>query len=212
MQELDVQWLNDEIIEKAAWDFLIRRGAESALPVDVELIVEELGFDIVPIPNLQRSIEVEGFCTSDFTRIYVDEGVMINTPVRYRFTLAHELGHFVLHKDIYESIKVTSVADWKKMQMALNETSYQRVEFQGYYFAGFLLVSEKHLDQQFNKYLPKVNSLATQAKAHGIPKINYLEHAVDRMASLLAPVFNVSSDVMVRRIFKSRLNLTERIE
>ncbi len=114
-------------------------GKESALPVDVEFMVEELGFDIVPIPNLQRSIEVEGFCTSDFTRIYVDEGVMINTPVRYRFTLAHELGHFVLYKDIYESIKVTSVADWKKMQMALDENSYQRVEFQSPKGDGFII-------------------------------------------------------------------------
>jgi len=212
MQNLDVQWLSDEKIEKAAWDFLVKNNAESDLPVDVELMAEELGLDIVPIPNLQRAIEVEGFCTSDFTRIYVDEGVMTSTPVRYRFTLAHELGHFVLHKEIYESIQLTSIDEWKNLQRALDENSYQRVEFQGYIFAGFFLVPEKHLEVQFDKHLPKVNSLVKQAITLGIPRSNYLENAVDSMAGFLGPIFNVSSEVMVRRINRSSLRLTQRIE
>lgn len=212
MQDLNVQWLSNEKIEKAAWDFLVKNDVESDLPVDVELMVEELGFDIVPVPNLQRSVEVEGFCTSDFTRIYVDEGVMTSTPVRYRFTLAHELGHFVLHKEIYESIQLTSIDEWKNLQRALDENSYQRVEFQGYIFAGFLLVPEKHLESQFDKHLPKVNSLVTQAKTLGIPRVNYLENAVDSMAGFLGPIFNVSSEVMVRRINRSRLSLSQRIK
>jgi len=57
--------------------------------------------DIVPMPGLHALIETDGFITSDLREIFVDEFVYQSRLGRYRFTLAHELGHSVLHRDVF---------------------------------------------------------------------------------------------------------------
>ena len=65
----------------------------------IEEIVEfDFRINIVPVLGLQREFEVEGFTSGDLKNIYVDEYTYTDRITRYRFTLAHEMGHIVLHR------------------------------------------------------------------------------------------------------------------
>jgi len=76
----------------------MRLNPTRVIPVPIEEIAEfKLGVNIIPIPNLQKTFEVEGFISSDLQNIYVDQFILYERPTRYRFTLAHEIGHIFLH-------------------------------------------------------------------------------------------------------------------
>ena len=98
MQQNDVTApiLSYEEINGRAENFLKEYKRENTIPVDIETIVEfDLGLNIFPFPNLQTTFDVDGFISGDLTVIYVDEFIYQQRPARYRFTLAHEVGHFL---------------------------------------------------------------------------------------------------------------------
>lgn len=65
----------------------------------IEELIEDLGFEIHPVPGLSKY--AEGFLPRKGKRIYVDEQQMVSYEPRYRFTLAEELGHYLLIESIF---------------------------------------------------------------------------------------------------------------
>jgi hypothetical protein len=93
-------------INLAAIGFLKDHPNQSSIPVDIEGIVDELRMDIIPLPGLktisrQAGLDADAFISSDFSSITVDQFILERRINRYRFTLAHELGHMVLHSEYY---------------------------------------------------------------------------------------------------------------
>ncbi len=76
---------------------------------------------IIPIPGLKAEVGVDAFLASDLGSISVDEDVMTHFEFRYRFSLAHELGHHWIHDDLYQSVKVQTVTDWKAVQKEIGD-------------------------------------------------------------------------------------------
>ena len=98
VESAEIPYLPYRVIGEKATSFLAEIGRLDSLPVDVESIIEcDLGLDIIPIPGLQRVIGAEAFLSSDLRGISVDQSVLENRINRYRFSLAHELGHLKLH-------------------------------------------------------------------------------------------------------------------
>jgi Zn-dependent peptidase ImmA (M78 family) len=86
--------LSYDDINKRAEEFLREYKRNETLPVDIEAITEfDLGLNIFPFPNLQETYDVEGFISGDLNVIYVDEFIHFQQSARYRFALAHEIGH-----------------------------------------------------------------------------------------------------------------------
>lgn len=77
---------------RRAADFLLRRFEISGPPVPVETIAERLGVNV----TYQSDLEWAGVIDSkaEPVRIRIN---FADHPVRRRFTLAHELGHLLLH-------------------------------------------------------------------------------------------------------------------
>jgi hypothetical protein len=97
MLRLNIEYLRYEIITQKAEEFLSRYHPSVTIPIPIEEIAEfKLEVDIVPIPNLRRDFETDGFTSTDLKQIYVDEHLFSEFPARYRFTLAHEVAHIVL--------------------------------------------------------------------------------------------------------------------
>jgi Zn-dependent peptidase ImmA (M78 family) len=80
---------------------ILNRSQPDTAPVDVERLAAELGLDIV---RQRLSDDIAGMIIRDRKRspesgytIYINSG---DNPRRQRFTLAHEIAHYVLHRDL----------------------------------------------------------------------------------------------------------------
>ena len=86
-----------------ATNFLSQHHASGEIPIPIEKIVEfKLQLDIVPVPGLQDEFDVDAFLTNDLTEIRVDQFIQRQRPARYRFSLAHEVAHLLIHQDIFK--------------------------------------------------------------------------------------------------------------
>ena len=206
MGKLHIQYLPYQQIGQRAEEFLLRYHPSRLLPVPIEEIVEfKLGVDIVPIPNLQKDFEIEGFTSSDLKTIYVDQFILSERPARYRFTLAHEIGHIVLHKKIFKEIRISSVKSWKTFVDLVDPQDYSALEFQGYAFGGLILVPPPELKRLMGKNLPNIRHLVKISKSRDIDRDQYLDYAKEKIAQELAPIFDVSTEVIVKRIEYDKL-------
>jgi Zn-dependent peptidase ImmA (M78 family) len=92
------RFLAYEKIRRIAEEYARRYDLGKVIPVDIERFVDNiLRINIIPFPSLYKSFEINDFISHDFRKIYVDEYLYLNLEPQYRFTLAHELGHMVLH-------------------------------------------------------------------------------------------------------------------
>src|SRR5262245_3634449 len=102
---IKVPFLPYEKLRSIADEFLRKHHQSGDLPVPIEKIVElQLRLDIVPVPGLQDEFEIDAFITSDLTEIRVDSFIQRKRQARYRFSLAHEVGHMLIHKDIFKEL------------------------------------------------------------------------------------------------------------
>ena len=195
--------LSYEKINELAEEFLKKYGIGSKLPIPIDEVIEfEYGIDIVPFPNLQRDFDIEGFISGDLSRIYVDDFVFQKRLFRYRFTLAHEIGHLFLHKDLIRNIRPTSVAEWKDFILQVDQEAYEWVEWQAYTFAGLVLVPRKLLKEDFVRRIDALKKKIALAKLADLPRDSYEEYVIDAIAMNLIEKYGVSKEVLVKRITK----------
>jgi len=191
--EITAPYKNHNYIAKAADRFLTKYHPKKSYPIPVEEIAEfKLRLDIIPIPGLHKTFDVDGFLSSDCKSISVDEGVYQSRPGRYRFTLAHEIGHLVLHKDMYNRYKFDNITEWKEFIEKFPEKEYSWFEWQAYEFAGLVLVPPVHLNKRVSYHTKEIESLGIKNK----DVIN------DRVIEFLSEDFVVSRDVIQRRLVR----------
>ena len=198
-----IRWIPNEDIQRHAETFLSQYW-DGTLPVDVEYIAEYcLKISVLPLPGLKANIEGDGFITRDFKEIHLD---FDQHSVRQRFTIAHELGHLVLHKEFIENLPATpDIQAWKTLYASLPKQDLNSMEYQAYEFAGCLLVPQRHLQDAFDDLLPEMDSLAYQAKQSGLRRHQYVDRMADWAAQRLAKTFEVSSQVIDKRLQRTGL-------
>lgn len=142
-------FMDDEEIHHRAEEFRNEYlESPDLVPVPIEEIVEiTLGIELKIIPELKTSTDIDGFLSRDFKEMYIDENIYNNPKMlkRLRFTYAHELGHFAIHKPIIEGIEINSEDEWIEFRTGLSEYDLSRFEYQAYEFAGRLLVPRNAL-------------------------------------------------------------------
>jgi len=148
---------------------------------------------------LRDLLEVDGFISSDLTCISVDQFVLERRLNRYRFTLAHELGHWYLHRDLYAELRFTSINEWKQFQEEVDETDYDWLEYQAYAFAGLVLAPTGHLRAQFQ-------SAAKAAERVGFSREGEPEAFYEYVVETLREVFEVSGAVVAKRLRSENLD------
>ena len=150
-KELKVNFLEKSTIKDKANEFLRTYHSNLILPIPIEDIVEfELDINIIPLPNLFSALDVDAFLSSDLKEITVDQGILEKVQSRYRFSLAHEVGHIVLHAQYYEGVSYSTTDEFKDFQNNIAQTEYDKLEWQAGFFARVLLVPTEKLIEQFN--------------------------------------------------------------
>lgn len=188
----------DDIRSKAE-GFLDRYHSERSIPVPIEEIIDlQLHLDIVPMPGLRRTYDCEAFITSDMEWIYVDDHTYRNVATRYRFTLAHEIAHAVLHQPVYRELEIVDLDSWKTAQRELDDVEYGWLEWQAYAFAGLVLVPPNDLRLRFEECVGRVRDT-------GVDPNDLTEPAMRMICGYLAREFDVSTQVVEKRINKDGL-------
>jgi len=195
--------LSYDEINKHAEDFLREHNRHETLPVDIEALVEfDLGLNIFPFPGLQENYDVEGILSGDLSVIYVDEFIYYRRPARYRFTLAHEVGHYLLHSDLIASFHPQSITEWRKFILAIDEEPYDWLEWQAYSFAASVLVPRVSLKQNFQNEIKLLQPKIDFIRSKGLSVESSQDYIVNAIATKLIGVYDVSADVLSKRISK----------
>ncbi len=183
--------LSDEEIRHRADEFREKYWGIK-LPIDVELIIERsLDLIIIPVPDLRFHAHTDAYLSGNLQEIVIDPS---NPDVRIRFSVAHEIGHFILHKEIIMQLRTSNYEEWKAMQHDLPEALWGRAEYQAREFAGRLLVPPTLLIQELISLKPLIEK--------GKIIVPDLEESAIRelVAPKLAKRFYVSDEVIVRRM------------
>lgn len=199
-----IGYRTDDQIRESALDFLRTYHPDDTLPVPIESIIEfDLGLDIFPFPDLQKNYGLVGALSQDFTLIYVDDYVFKNRMNLYRFTLAHEAGHYVMHRPDIENGEINTVDDWVNYVKEIASIGGW-FETEAHIFASHTLIPAHHLETEFTRTLPEIELMVQTARENGIKRPTYLEAAIDAMAVRLSRVFQVSESAAKVRLSRDR--------
>lgn len=136
----------DKIIKEV--DNLLDECWDGVFPVDVESLCDDLEINILSIPNLSQDFHIDAYVSADFKTIYVDEAEFEKESPRYRFSVAHELGHLLLHRKYYPD-GIKDMNEWLKVS---KQIATENAEFQANFFAANLLVPSVEFAAVLNKY------------------------------------------------------------
>jgi hypothetical protein len=201
--EFRCRWIESRDLWNIADDIRKKYWPESILPVNTEAIVEfRLRLDIEPVKYLLSTIDIDAYLKRDLSGIVVDYDCYMNDKFanRMRFSFAHELGHFFLHKDLYTKFGIDSPDGWKDFILNVPENEYRNFEWQANEFAGRLLVPYRELESQMDKVreILRDNDL-----------IPFLETDADAVLSRISPMlckpFGVSAEVVEKRVKREGL-------
>jgi hypothetical protein len=201
--EFKCKWIDPASLWNIADETRAKYWPESKLPVNAEEIVEfRLRLNIEPLKYLLSTIDIDAYLKRDLSGIVVDYDCYMNDKFanRMRFSFAHELGHFFLHKELYVRFGITSPEEWKDFILNVPENEYRSFEWQANEFAGRLLVPYPDIETEIEKVgkILKDNNL--------IPFLKIDPDAVlSRISPTLSKPFGVSTEVIERRVKREGL-------
>lgn len=160
-------------------------GHDAALPLDVFTVAElDLRLDIIPFDDLFAKYEMDAMLRNDYTGLYVDSEAyqhLEHGPVwkqkRLRFTFAHELGHYVMHRDAAASRKYPDFESFFRWLHSDNAERY-RLEQEANEFAGHLLVPRNRLIEDFDRFAAKADTLTP----HWRTKMDFRQALADQIS------------------------------
>ena len=206
---MSIPWVSDDEIEQQALELLRRYGLDGAAPVDVEALELHMGLTITPIHELRSGrIETDG-CLGGTREIFVDRWVFDHNLNRYRFTLAHEIAHIVLHGDWLRSIQLGSVDRWVVVLGELGDRDQRRLEIQANKFAASLLMPAGLVSSRLEDRVGDYSDQAEEALRAGVPLQAVVDEVVGQLATKLSEEFEVSDEAMGYRL--NNLGLDSRV-
>jgi Zn-dependent peptidase ImmA (M78 family) len=154
---------------QSAKELLARHGL-SAPPVPIFQLAEKLGIEVVP-DHLEPDVSGMLYRGQGRAIILVNK---LNAPIRQRFTVAHEIGHFVLHPgDAFVDFRDTR-----------SSTGLDRHEREANRFAADLLMPEEWVYEAFKEVVLEAKPRAS----------------TDDSILMLAKRFDVSAEAMRFRL------------
>lgn len=188
-------YISPDEIEKTAQTFIKKYHPINTLPIPIEEIIEfHLEIDIIPTPDMMDTTGVDAVTSHHLKQINIDRAQLESRPNRARFTLAHEVGHIILHREFIESQNFQNEKSWRKF--VLNDLHRDPMEVQANMFAAFVLIPADHLRREYE--LAKTDLVKHPAfKLKDLPAKKIL---APYLAKPLAQKFETSEEAMTNRL------------
>lgn len=156
--KIRVPFIDNKIISRKA-DLFRNKFWEDSLPVDIEYIIDvKLKINIIPSPDLYKACNTDALIASNWKSLYIDKYKYLDERQqnRLRFSLAHEIGHFILHKDLYQNCAINDARTFHSFFNKISSEQYGYLEAQANKFANYLLLPREKLVVTRNKFLKKL--------------------------------------------------------
>jgi Zn-dependent peptidase ImmA (M78 family) len=181
------------------------------IPVDIERIIEfELQIEIRPVDGLKAKLDMEAMLSRDLKVIFIDCHSYVHPSFasRMRFSLAHELGHYILHRDFYLESKFNSPEEWIRLLNGLDPSDLEWYERHANEFAGRLLVPVTPLIAEVENLKREISQMEDIAKRKGITDAAELaKWKASAIANKIAGKFHVSPQTIDMRIRREKVVL-----
>jgi len=178
-----VQTRTRETINLKAQEVL-RNYGNIVLPVKIEDIARSLSLKVIPYPfheDISGTLIIEG-----------NTGIIgynqFESRVRRRFTIAHELGHFILHKDRSAVFLDKQFRVHFRSQNSKQSEDVQEMEQEANAFAAAILMPESLIKKQLKdidfdlgseeatKYLARIFDVSSQAMSYRLAKLGLFDY------------------------------------
>lgn len=152
-QFLEIPYYKPEEIQKIASDLYLECNVISN-DIAGEILSKKFIDYRITFENLPEN--VLGLLSIKNKVITLSESIRTNIN-RLHFTIAHEIGHLVLHIPLIEN-KITEICEYNEQsQLKIESKTLKRMEWQANQFASFLLLPQRQFMVAFNKLLNEVN-------------------------------------------------------
>ncbi len=132
--------------------FLAEHHPDGTLPVPVEEIIEfRLLLNIIPIPGLRRFFDIDGYVSKSLRDISVDQYIQESRPDHYRYVLAHELSHVLIHGHIVSQFDFDSIEAWKVAILGIPKEERSVYDGQAHELGTLILVPTDRLATEFER-------------------------------------------------------------
>lgn len=168
-------------------------------PLDVEEIAEfDLGIEIRFCSGLLDEMDSPAHIAPGNGNpiITVDADQYRQQTSYYRYSVAHEIGHYVLHGEWLDKVwrLINSASEWKEAILKRSEDDYQWLEAQAEEFASYLLAPESIFDPFIAKQISTLDQIKISLQSDDV---------LPYMANPVAEFFGVSNSAAQARIRKS---------
>ncbi|MFR9533102.1 MAG: ImmA/IrrE family metallo-endopeptidase [Rikenellaceae bacterium] len=142
--KINVPYISDEEIKLIMLKTLSPLGytPDSSVTSDYleKIVTDILGAKIISTP--EKETNDLGYCDFKNKVIYIRPQLAYDTA-RWRFTLAHEIGHYILHEKICITQYYDRISDKEDgIEYSLTDKTVKRLEIQANRFAAFLIIPE----------------------------------------------------------------------
>lgn len=190
------KFIPSEEIETATHEFLRKYHPGRLLPIPIEEILDlKIMINIVPHLGLSREDNIESFLSADLAELHIDQDNLLYRYNRARFSLAHETGHLILHRDYIKSVRIKTIEDWKEIILGRG-TGHAVLETQANMFASFLLMPTDLLKEEFEK-IKKETKIHPLFESRALPDDIMLAPFV---AKKIGQIFDVSEEAAQYRL------------
>ena len=166
----DMPFLKKEVIEAETLSLLAEYGQVTAPPVPIDDVVElhlKLTFEIMDLQQIFGVGDVHGAIWFRSRRVGVDQSLdPARYPAkcgRYHFTLAHEVGHWRLHRHLYlRNVGQPSLLpefDQKPDYVCRSSEKKKPVEWQADQFAANLLMPRELVKKAWQEWRGNMESI-----------------------------------------------------
>jgi Zn-dependent peptidase ImmA (M78 family) len=167
-----------------------------AIPIDVEYLIEKQGVDICPFPNLTEihSVRAALVCGHKQPTVWIDEKHLNEYPHFSRFTLAEELGHVILHRNLFQGCR--TFEEFLNLYDALPAEQHKIIDRNARYFAGAVLAPQKYLAPDLDELIQRTN----------MRLISTVEEVLEWFAEALCDYYRMSNIALKNRITNAVFN------
>lgn len=224
------QFIPKQTIEEEAVKLLHQYGRQYGLiaipPIPIEEIVEctlDLSFEFDDLRGIFNCPDILGASWLEEKRVVVDQSldptVFPENEGRYRFTVAHEVGHWILHAPAILAKKrhptLFDISDGKPSLICRSSSAKEPMEWQADFFAGHLLMPETMIKTVWENLTGNSRCMNVADEIQNLRmRFMLASEAVDPICTLskdMAKIFKVSAQAMQIRLQNLNLLATKQV-